>query len=100
VVNSLLEAGDELLTYFSFPRSQWKSLLTTNSIERLQQEFRRRVKTQASFPTERSVLHLFVAIYESGQIRLRRIDGWQGIAKALAKFRPERLQDAASPVAS
>jgi transposase-like protein len=95
VVNSLLEAGDELLTHFAFPRSQWKCLRTTNSIERLQEEFRRRVKTQASFPTERSVLHLFFAIYESGQIRLRRIDGWQDIPKALAKFRPERLQEVA-----
>jgi transposase-like protein len=32
------------------PRSQWKSWRTTNSIERLHLEFRRRVKTQGSFP--------------------------------------------------
>jgi hypothetical protein len=40
-----------LLTFFRYPRSQWKSWRTTNSIERLHLEFRRRVKTQGSFPT-------------------------------------------------
>ena len=35
VVVSLEEAGEELLTFYSFPNSQWKSLRTTNAIERL-----------------------------------------------------------------
>ena len=35
----------------SFPSSQWKSLRTTNAIERLNGEFRRRVKTQGSLPS-------------------------------------------------
>jgi transposase-like protein len=94
VAASLLEAGDELLTFFGFPRSQWKSLRTTNAIERFQEEFRRRVKTQASFPRESSVLHLFYALWESGQIRMRRLDGWQDIPRALAALRPERLKQA------
>src|SRR5437870_10155981 len=52
VVTSLREGGDELLTFFSFPKAQWKTLRTTNTIERLHEEFRRRVKTQGSLPTE------------------------------------------------
>ena len=47
VVASLREGGDELLTFFRFPKAQWKTLRTTNVIERLHEEFRRRVKTQA-----------------------------------------------------
>lgn len=43
VVTSLRE-GDELLTFFRFPEAQWKTLRTTNAIERLHEEFRRRVK--------------------------------------------------------
>src|SRR5712692_9574528 len=35
VVKSLQEAGPELLTFFSFPKTQWKTLRTTNVIERL-----------------------------------------------------------------
>jgi len=48
VVTSLRECGDELLTFFRFPKAQWKTLRTTNVIERLHEEFRRRVKTQGS----------------------------------------------------
>jgi transposase-like protein len=50
VVTSLREGGDELLTFFRFPRTQWKTLRTTNVIERLHEEFRRRVKTQGALP--------------------------------------------------
>jgi putative transposase len=95
VVRSLEEAGDELLTHYAFPSSQWRSLRTTNSIERLQGEFRRRVKTQASLPSESSLLYLFHALYASGQIRMRRIDGWTDMQKAMAKHQPQRLQKAA-----
>jgi len=52
VVTSLREGGDELLTFFTFPKAQWKTLRTTNVIERLHEEFRRRVKTQGSLPSE------------------------------------------------
>src|SRR3989442_97069 len=52
VVRSLQEGGAELLTFFSFPRAQSKTLRTTNVIERLNEEFRRRVKTQGALPTE------------------------------------------------
>src|SRR5437667_10331786 len=45
VVTSLREGGHELLTFFAFPRAQWKTLRTTNTIERLHEEFRRRVTT-------------------------------------------------------
>src|SRR5262249_2668250 len=43
VVTSLRDGGNELLTFFGFPKAQWKTLQTTNTIERLHEEFRRRV---------------------------------------------------------
>jgi len=91
VVESLREAGTELLTVFRFPKRQWKSLRTTNVIERLNEEFRRRVKTQASLPNERAVLILLWGLMASGQLRLRRIDGWQAISAVMAA----RLRQAA-----
>lgn len=51
VVASLRAGGDELLTFFTFPKAQWKTLRTTNRIERLHEEFRRRVKTRGSLPS-------------------------------------------------
>lgn len=77
VVASLQEAGQELLTFYRYPKSQWKSLRTTNQIERLNGEFRRRTKTQGSFSNEKSALIVLWALVAFGHIRLRRIVGWQ-----------------------
>jgi transposase-like protein len=79
VAASLEEAGDELLTFYAFPQSQWLSLRTTNSVERLQLEFRRRVKTQGALPSETAALRLLFGLLASGQIRLRRIKGFREI---------------------
>lgn len=85
VAASLEEAGEELLTFDDFPAAQHKSLRTTSAIERLQQEFRRRVKTQASLPSEKAVLLLFFALFASGQIKLHRIAGWWNLAQTRAQ---------------
>ena len=85
VVTSLREAGNELLTFFAFPKSQWKALRSTNVIERLHQEFRRRVKTQGSLPSEDAAIVLLFSLVSSGQIKLRRIDGWRRIAAVLSQ---------------
>jgi putative transposase len=88
VVTSLREGGDELLTFFRFPKAQWKTLRTTNTIERLHEEFRRRVKTQGSLPSEDAAVVLLFSLVASRQIRLRRIDGWQKIATVLRQQTP------------
>jgi putative transposase len=77
VARSLEEGGQDLFTFFRYPKSQWKALRTTNVIERLNQEFRRRIKTQCSFPSESSVLVVFFGLIAAGMVRMRRIDGWQ-----------------------
>lgn len=83
VVRSLQEAGDELLTVFDFPREQWKTLRTTNVIERLNGEFRRRVKTQGSLPGEDAALLLLYSLVATGQITLRKLDGYEKIAAVI-----------------
>src|SRR6516165_1999412 len=77
VYASFEEAGDELFTFTAFPVSQWKALRTTNALERINEEFRRRTKTQASLPNEEAVLLLLFGLLRSGQIKLRRLVGWQ-----------------------
>ena len=57
----------------------------TNTIERLYEEFRRRVKTQGSLPSEDAALVLLFSLVASGQIKLRRIDGWRKIAAVLTQ---------------
>jgi len=84
IVTSLKEAGDELLTFYRFPATQWKALRTTNLIETVNREFRRRVKTQGVFPDEDAVLVLLYALFAGGQIKLRRMDGFRKIAQKRA----------------
>jgi putative transposase len=88
VVRSLQDGGQELLTFVAFPKGQWKTLRTTNVIERLNEEFRRRVKTQGSLPTEDAAVTLLFSLVASGQIQLRRIDGWRKIATVLRQRSP------------
>ena len=85
VAKSLLEAGDDLLTYFSFPKSMRKSLRSTNSLENLNREFRRRTKTQASFPNENAAVTLLYGLIAFGQIRMRRIDGHRTLADLIKR---------------
>jgi hypothetical protein len=59
----LHEGGNELLTFFSFPKAQWK--------------------TQGSLPDEVAALTLLFSLVASGQIKLRRVDGWRKIAAVL-----------------
>src|SRR5205085_2261370 len=80
VADSLEEAGDRLFTFTRFPDCQWKSLRTTNAIERLHEEFKRRIKTQTVLPSSDTAAMLFWALVASGQVILRKVDGWQTLA--------------------
>lgn len=75
VARSLQEAGAELLTFYEFPKAMWKSLRSTNAIENLNREFRRRTKTQGSFGTEEAALTLLYGLVAFEQITMRKIVG-------------------------
>lgn len=75
VARSLEEAGSELLTFYEFPKSMWKSLRSTNPLENLNREFRRRTKTQGSFANEEAALKLLYGLVAFGQITMRKIVG-------------------------
>lgn len=85
VAKSLEEAGTKLLTFYELPRAMWKSLRSTNPIENLNREFRRRTKTQASFPNEQAAATLLFGLIAFGQITLRRIDGYEHLSRVLAE---------------
>jgi putative transposase len=75
VADRLEEAADRLFTFTRLDPSQWKSARTTNAIERLNEEFRRRIKTQTVLPCAETVPMLLWALLASGQIRMRKVDG-------------------------
>jgi len=80
VADSLEEAGERLFTFTRLPPSQWRSVRTTNAIERLHEEFKRRIKTQTVLPSADTAAMLFWALLASGQINMRKVDGWQTLA--------------------
>ena len=108
VADSLEEAGERLFAFTRLDPSQWKSARTTNAIERLNEEFRRRIKTQTVLPCAETVPMLLWALLASGQIAMRKVDGWEtisqpieprGIARRLiAKAEPERGGDSRRPM--
>ncbi|OOY18405.1 IS256 family transposase [Thioclava sp. DLFJ5-1] len=83
VADSLEEAGERLFTFTRLDPSQWKSARTTNAIERLNEEFRRRIKTQTVLPCAETVPMLLWALLASGQIQMRKVDGWETLSQPI-----------------
>jgi transposase-like protein len=81
VADSLEEAGERLFAFTRLPPNQWKSARTTNAVERLHGEFKRRIKTQTVLPSAETAAMLFWALLASGQITMRKVDGWQSLGQ-------------------
>jgi hypothetical protein len=93
VADSLEEAGDKLFTFTRFPKSQWKSIRTSNAIERLHEE--------TVLPAAETAAMLFWALLASGQITMRKVDGWQSLQrKAKSAFGSAHLGSARPRAAS
>ena len=74
VADSLEEAGTRLFTFTRLPPAQWKSARMTNAVERLHEEFRRRIKTQTVLPEAETAPMLFRPLLASGQITMRKVN--------------------------
>lgn len=83
VVVSLDEAGEGLTAFLTFPVEQWRVLRTTNAIERIFGEFRRRTKTQGVFPTPEAITTVVWGTLASGGILLRKMHGYKTIEHTL-----------------
>ena len=81
VVSSLEEAGEQLLTFFDYPEKCWRSVHSANIIERLNGEFRRRIKTQNSLPTRGSAEILLYGMRAEGLIVLNHIRGHRELSE-------------------
>jgi len=58
----LEEAADEVLAYMAFPAEHWRQLHSTNPLERLNKEVRRRTRVVGIFPSRESLLRLVTAV--------------------------------------
>ena len=70
---SALMAGakEEILALSAFPREQWRQIWSTNPLERLNKELKKRCRVVGIFPNEAAVVRL------AGSVPLDVHDEWQ-----------------------
>jgi len=87
---------EECVTYLRFPEEHHKRVRTTNRLERLNGEGRRRTKVIPRFPTERSCLSLLFATLITASSRWRGVPMTPAILRKLDRLRSETTTAAAT----
>jgi len=64
------EAEHDVLAFMSFPRDHWSQLHSTNSLERLNKEVKRRTNVVGIFPNDEAIVRLV------GALLLEQNDEW------------------------
>jgi transposase-like protein len=78
----LTDAEDDLLAHFAFPETHRRQIRSTNPLERLNKEIKRRTAVVGIFPTRASVIRLV------GMVLAEQDDEWQDGRRY---FRPETM---------
>ena len=62
VASMLVNAAEDLLAFTAFPQAHWRKIWSTNPLERLNGEIKRRTNVVGIFPNDASVLRLVTAV--------------------------------------
>jgi putative transposase len=85
-VKSLSNCIDSCLTFYSFPKEQWVSLRTTNPIERVNKEFKRRTKPMEIVAGENSAYRLLCFIGLKMELHWRSAPLGKNLPKEIDQF--------------
>jgi transposase-like protein len=83
----LEEAEEDVLAYMAFPQEHRRQLHSTNTLERLNKEIKRRTDVVGIFPNQTSLLRLVSAVLEEAQEEWR-IQRRYFSAESMRKLKP------------
>lgn len=62
LLSMLLDAAEDLLAFAAFPQAHWRKIWSTNPLERINGEIKRRTNVVGIFPNDASILRLVTAV--------------------------------------
>jgi transposase-like protein len=102
VASMLTDAAEDLLAFCAFPQAHWRKLWSTNPLERLNGEIKRRTNVVGIFPNDASVLRLVTAVivetHDEWAVAERRYLSEESMAKLYASDVEEQPKE--SPLAA
>ena len=103
VADMLETAGEDLLAFTGFPQAHWRKIWSTNPLERLNGEIKRRTNVVGIFPNDASVLRLVTAVivetHDEWQVAERRYLSEESMAKLYATDNTEPTPTLEAPIA-
>ena len=85
IATMLQDAAPDLLAFASFPEAHWRKIWSTNPLERLNGEIKRRTNVVGIFPNDASMLRLITAVvvetHDEWQVAERRYLSEESMAK-------------------
>ena len=88
----LTDAAEDLLAFTSFPQAHWRKIWSTNPLERLNGEIKRRTNVVGIFPNDASVARLVTAVvveaHDEWAVAERRYLSEESMAKLHAAAEP------------
>ena len=85
IATMLQDAAPDLLAFTGFPEAHWRKIWSTNPLERLNGEIKRRTNVVGIFPNDASMLRLITAVvvetHDEWQVAERRYLSEESMAK-------------------